>query len=70
MRGHKKEDLGNSIKLELNIFGYEEGIAEYELISMVLQINKLIGISDYTIKINHLGDQDAKDSYCNSFVAF
>ena len=26
--------------------GFEEGVSEYELISMVLQINKLIGISD------------------------
>ncbi len=50
--------------------GFEEGVSEYELISMVLQINKLIGISDYTIKINHLGDQLAKDSFCNSLVAF
>jgi histidyl-tRNA synthetase len=50
--------------------GFEEGIAEYELISMVLQINKLIGISDYTIKINHLGDKDAKKSFCNSLVTF
>ena len=50
--------------------GFEEGIAEYELISMVLQINKLIGISDYTIKINHLGDKDAKESFCNSLVTF
>jgi histidyl-tRNA synthetase len=37
---------------------------------MVLQINKLIGISDYTIKINHLGDKDAKESFCNSLVTF
>jgi len=50
--------------------GFEEGMSEYELISMVLQINKLIGISDYTIKINHLGDQLAKESFCNSLVAF
>ena len=50
--------------------GFEEGIAEYELISMVLQINKLIGISDYTIKINHLGDKDAKESFCNALVTF
>ena len=50
--------------------GFEEGVSEYELISMVLQINKLIGISDYTIKINHLGDQLAKESFCNSLVAF
>ena len=50
--------------------GFEEGVSEYELISMVLQINKLIGISDYTIKINHLGDQLAKESFCNSLAAF
>ena len=50
--------------------GFEEGIAEYELMSMVLQINKLIGISDYTIKINHLGDRDAKESFCDSLVTF
>ena len=50
--------------------GFEEGIAEYELISMVLQINKLIGISDFTIKINHLGDKLAKESFCNSLVSF
>ena len=50
--------------------GFEEGIAEYELISMVLQINKLIGISDYTIKINHLGDRDAKELFCDSLVTF
>ena len=50
--------------------GFEEGISEYELISMVLQINKLIGISDYKIKINHLGDQLAKEGFCNSLVNF
>jgi histidyl-tRNA synthetase len=50
--------------------GFEEGIAEYELISMVLQINQLIGISDYTIKINHLGDNLAKENFCNSLVSF
>ncbi len=50
--------------------GFEEGVAEYELISMVLQINKSIGISDYTIKINHLGDAKAKESFCKSLVSF
>ncbi len=50
--------------------GFEEGISEYELISMVLQINKLIGISDYKIKINHLGDQLAKKDFCNALVTF
>ena len=50
--------------------GFEDGIAEYELMRMVLQINKLIGISDYTIKINHLGDRDAKELFCDSLVTF
>jgi len=30
----------------------------------------LIGISDFTIKINHLGDKLAKESFCNSLVSF
>jgi histidyl-tRNA synthetase len=50
--------------------GFKEGISEYELISMVLQINKLIGITNYTIKINHLGDQFAKESFCDALINF
>ncbi len=50
--------------------GFEEGLSEYELISMVLQINELIGISDYKIKINHLGDELAKENFCKSLVSF
>jgi len=37
---------------------------------MVLQINELIGISDYKIKINHLGDELAKENFCKSLVSF
>ena len=50
--------------------GFEEGISEYELISMVLQINQLLGIGEYTIKINHLGDSEAKVNFCNALVSF
>ena len=50
--------------------GFEEGLSEYELISMVLQINELIGISDYKIKINHLGDELAQENFCKSLVSF
>ena len=50
--------------------GFEEGISEYELISMVLQINRIIGISNYIIKINHLGDKIAKESFSKSLVSF
>ena len=50
--------------------GYEEGIAEYELLSMVLDINKSLGIRKYTIKINHLGDTSSKEDYCKALEAF
>lgn len=50
--------------------GYEEGIAEYELLSMVLDINKSLGIGKYTIKINHLGDTSSKEDYCKALEAF
>ena len=50
--------------------GVEEGISEYELISMVLQINQFLEISEYTIKINHLGDSEAKVNFCNALVSF
>ena len=50
--------------------GYEEGIAEYELLSMVLDINKSLGIRKYTIKINHLGDISSKEDYCKALEAF
>ena len=57
-------------QIGVEYLGFEEGVTEYELISMVLQINQSIGISDYTLKINHLGDAHAKESFCNSLVSF
>ena len=50
--------------------GYEEGIAEYELLSMVLDINKSLGIRKYTIKINHLGDTSSKEDYCKALELY
>ena len=50
--------------------GFEEGISEYELISMVLQINRIIGISNYIIKINHLGDNIANEIYSKPLSSF
>lgn len=50
--------------------GYEEGIAEYELLSMVLDINKSLGIREYTIKINHLGDTSSKEDYCKALESY
>jgi len=57
-------------QIGVEYLGFQEGVSEYELISMVLQINQSIGISDYTLKINHLGDANAKESFCKSLVSF
>ena len=57
-------------QIGVEYLGFEEGISDYELIAMVLQINKSIGVSDYIIKINHLGDALAKESFCKSLVSF
>jgi len=50
--------------------GYEEGLAEYEVISLVIQINEWLGISNYTLKINHLGDEEAKENFCEALKIF
>ena len=50
--------------------GYEEGLSEYELISMVIQLNQRLGIKKYKIKINHFGDKDTKENFCNALKLF
>jgi len=50
--------------------GYEEGLSEFELISMVIQLNQQLGIKKYKIKINHLGDKDTKENFCNALKLF
>lgn len=57
-------------QIGVEYLGYQEGVSEYELISMVLRINQSIGINDYKLKINHLGDANAKESFCKSLVSF
>jgi histidyl-tRNA synthetase len=46
--------------------GYEEGLSEFELISMLININKQLGIDQYSLKINHLGDVEAKKNFCTT----
>ena len=50
--------------------GYEEGLSEFELISMLININKQLGISQYSLKINHLGDIEAKKNFCTALKSF
>ena len=37
---------------------------------MVLLINKLLEIKDFTIKINHLGDAEVKENFCKALVSY
>ena len=50
--------------------GYEEGLSDFELISMLININKQLGISQYSLKINHLGDIKAKKNFCTALKIF
>jgi len=50
--------------------GYEEGLAEFELLSMLIQLIEQLGIKNYKIKINHLGDQNAKENFSNALKLF
>jgi len=50
--------------------GYEEGLSEYEIISLVLKINEQLGITNYTLKINHLGDEESKELFCQALKDF
>ena len=57
-------------QIGVEYLGFNEGAADHELISMILQINQSLGISEYTLKINHLGDADAKERFCKSLVRY
>ena len=50
----------------VEILGYTEGIAELEIVSIICSINKALGIENSILKINHLGDKESKEKYCNA----
>ena len=54
----------------VEILGYEEGISEFELISLICNIIKDLDVKDAKIKINHLGDPDTKKKYCEDLVSY
>jgi len=57
-------------QIGVEYLGYEEGLSEFELISMLININKHLGISQYSLKINHLGDIEAKKNFCAALKSF
>ena len=54
----------------VEILGYEEGAAEFEIISMVCSIIKEFNLKNCIVKINHLGNQDSKKSFCDALVSY
>ena len=54
----------------IEILGYPEGLAELEMISIVCAINKALGIEKPLLKINHLGNKECKQNYCESLKNF
>ena len=54
----------------VEILGYEEGVAEFDLVSLICSINKKLKIHEPILKINHLGDKDTKKEYCKALTDF
>ncbi len=54
----------------VEILGYEEGMAEFEIISMISSINKRLKIEKPIIKINHLGNHETKKNFCDALVEY
>ena len=54
----------------VEILGYPEGVAELEIISLILSINTILNIEKSLIKINHLGNKDTKAKYCNALLEY
>ena len=54
----------------VEILGYEEGLAELEIMSLICAINKGLDIKNSVIKINHLGNKDCKKNYCKELINY
>ena len=54
----------------VEILGYKEGMAEFEMISLVCSINHRLRIEKPTIKINHLGDNETKKNFCDALIEY
>ena len=54
----------------IELLGYEEGPADFEMISIVSSIINELKITDVKLKINHLGDNESKAKFSRSLVKF
>jgi histidyl-tRNA synthetase len=51
-------------------FGYEDAAADAEIIAFAVTWLELLGIHDYALKINYLGDHDTKARYTKALVDY
>ncbi|MDA8885042.1 histidine--tRNA ligase [Gammaproteobacteria bacterium] len=54
----------------IELLGFEEGKADFELISMICSIINGLKIKNTTLKINHLGDKQSKQDFAKELVSF
>ena len=54
----------------VEILGYSEGASEFEMISLICQLNRKLLIKKPLIKINHLGDSETKKLFCDALVKY
>ena len=54
----------------IEILGYEEGLTELEMISLICSINTQLEIKNPVIKINHLGNKECKNLFCEELVNY
>jgi len=54
----------------VEILGYSEGTSEFEMISLVCELNRKFLIKKPLIKINHLGDSETKKQFCDALVEY
>ncbi len=54
----------------VEILGYPEGQADFELISMICSIINGLDVKNAKLKINHLGDKDSKKEFSKALVDY
>ena len=54
----------------VEILGHEEGLAELEMVSLICSINTQLEIKNPVIKINHLGNKECKNLFCEELVNY
>ena len=54
----------------VEILGFKEGIAEFEIISLICEINRKLEIKKPKVKINHLGNNETKNKFCEALKNF